>query len=217
MALKFGTPLKGKDYVSAGSSHQVVWPAAANTAFGNHVAGIVRDQQGALDQMSSRSSEGKADSQVIISAKGTLADKQYLLWGDNGSTSPSVPYGTGFKQSARTWKVQNSGNVGTVQVAFPEELLPLGGLLLTSTSGDFSDAVSHPLTQVDLHGVVYYAADTELADGSFFTFAEKMPEIQLTGLDVWAGSQKLGMNLPFSPSKMGGYEVTVPRMAILSG
>lgn len=80
MALKFGTPLKGKDYVSAGSSHQVVWPAAANAAFGNHVAGIVRDQQGALDQVSSRSSEGKADSQVIISAKGTLADKQYLLW-----------------------------------------------------------------------------------------------------------------------------------------
>ena len=28
LALKFGTPLKGKDYVSAGSSHQIVWPTA---------------------------------------------------------------------------------------------------------------------------------------------------------------------------------------------
>lgn len=213
MALKFGTPLKGKDYVSAGSSHQDVWPAAANAAFGNNIAGIAHDQQGALAQDSSRSNEGPAASQVLISAKGTLADKQYLLWGDNGSTSPWVPYGSGFKQSARTWKVQNTGNVGTVQVAFPEGMLPLGGLLLSSASGDFSDAVPHPLTPVELHGGMYYAADAELPDGSFFTFAEKMPEIQLTGLDVWAGSQKLGMNPPFSPSKMGGYEVIVPEDA----
>ncbi|MBA2937664.1 S-layer homology domain-containing protein [Paenibacillus sp. CGMCC 1.16610] len=213
MALKFGTPLRGKDYVSAGLSHQVVWPTAANAAFGHNIAGIVRDQQGALAQETSRSSEGPAASQVIVSAKGALADKQYLLWGDNGSTAPSVPYGTGFKQSARTWKVQNTGNVGTVQVAFPEAMLPLGGLLLTSTSGDFNDAVPHPLTPVELHGGIYYAVDADLADGSYFTFAEKMPEIQLSSLDVWAGGQKLGMNPAFSPSKMGGYEVIVPQDA----
>lgn len=213
MALKFGTPLKGKDYVSAGSSHQIVWQAGANAAFGHNIAGIARDQQGALAQETSRSSEGPAASQVIISAKAALADKQYLLWGDNGSTAPSVPYGTGFKQSARTWKVQNTGGVGTVQAAFPEGMLPLGGLLLTSASGDFTDAVSVPLTPVELHGGVYYAADAQLADGSFFTLAEKMPDIQLTSLDVWAGSQKLGMNPPFSPSKMGGYEVIVPQDA----
>ncbi|MDD9267146.1 chondroitinase-B domain-containing protein [Paenibacillus sp. GCM10023248] len=210
LALKFGTPLKGKDYVSAGTSPQVVWPSAANAAYGHNVAGIVRDQQGALAQSTGRSSEGGTSSQVVISAKQALADKQYLLWGDNGSTAASLPYGTDFKQSARTWKVRNTGDVGTVQVAFPQEMLPLGGLLLTSTSEDFSHAVPHPLSPVELHGAAYYAADAELADGTYFTYAEKMPSIQLSSLEVWADSQKLGMNTPFTPVKMDGYEVIVP-------
>ncbi|MEC0226363.1 chondroitinase-B domain-containing protein [Paenibacillus alba] len=213
MALKFGTPLKGKDYVSAGPSPMVVWPTDANMAYGNNIAGIAHDQQGALAQATSRSSEGQASSQVIITAKQALADKQYLLWGDNGSLAPSVPYGADFKQSARTWKVRNTGNVGTVQVAFPASMLPLGGLLLTSGSSDFSHAVPLSLTPVEVHGEAYYAADTVLADGSFFTFAEKMPAIQLSALDVWNGSQKIGMNIPFVSSKMDGYEVIVPQTA----
>ncbi|NOU65362.1 hypothetical protein GC096_15110 [Paenibacillus sp. LMG 31461] len=213
MALKFGTPLKGKDYVSAGVSPQVVWPSTLNTAFNNNVAGIAKDQEGALALDTSRSSEGPASSQVIISAKQTMVDKQYLLWGDNGSTAPSTPYGSGFKRLTRTWKAQNTGNVGTVQVAFPQGLLPSGGLLLTSSSGDFSDAVSLPLTQVNLHGETYYSADAMLANGSYFTFAEKLPDIQLSALDVWAGSQHLGMTPSFLPTKLDGYEVTVPEDA----
>ncbi|WP_338111660.1 S-layer homology domain-containing protein [Paenibacillus aceris] len=213
MALKFGTPLKGKEYMSAGPSSQIVWPAAANAAYSNNIAGIVRDIEGALAQDTSRSSEGQTSSQVIISAKQALSDKQYLLWGDNGSTASSVPYGAGFKQLSRIWKVQNTGNVGIVQVAFPEGMLPLGGLLLTSRSGEFSDAVPHPLTKVELHGGVYYAADAELADGSFFTFAEKMPAVQLSALEAWVGSQKLEMNTPFAPSQINGYEVIVPQEA----
>ncbi|KRE49859.1 chondroitinase-B domain-containing protein [Paenibacillus sp. Soil724D2] len=213
MALKFGTPLKGKDYVSAGPSPMVVWPTESNMTYGNNIAGIARDQQGALAQATSRSSEGQASSQVIITAKQALADKQYLLWGDNGSMASSVPYGADLKQSARTWKVRNTGNVGTVQVAFPAAMLPLGGLLLKSGSSDFSHAVPLSLTPVEVHGEAYYAADTELVDGSFFTFAEKMPAIQLTALDVWDGSQKIGMNIPFVPSKMEGYEVIVPQAA----
>ncbi|MGO4495040.1 chondroitinase-B domain-containing protein [Paenibacillus sp. 2RAB27] len=210
MAIKFGTPLKGKDYVSAGVSPQVVWPSTLNTAFNNNVAGIAKDQEGALALDTSRSSEDPAASQIIISAKQAMVDKQYLLWGDNESTAPAVPYGSGFKRSTRTWKAQNTGNVGTVQVAFPQRMLPSGGLLLTSSSGDFSDAVSLPLTQVNLHGETYYAADATLANGSNFTFAEKLPDIQLSALDVWAGSRHLGMTPSFSPTKLDGYEVTVP-------
>ncbi|NQX59819.1 chondroitinase-B domain-containing protein [Paenibacillus qinlingensis] len=210
MALKFGTPLKGKDYISAGGSSQVVWPSTINAAFNNNVAGIAKDEEGALALDTSRSSEGPASSQVIISTKQTMADKQYLLWGDNGSTAPSTPYGSGFKRLSRTWKAQNSGHVGAVQVAFPQGLLPSGGLLLTSSSGDFNDAVSLPLTQVNLHGETYYAADATLANGSYFTFAEKLPDIQLSALDVLAGNQHLAITPSFLPAKLDAYEVTVP-------
>lgn len=213
MALKFGTPLKGKDYVTAGVSSQVVWPSTINAAFNNNVAGIAKDEEGALALDTSRSSEDPTASQIFISAKQSLSDKQYLLWGDNKSTAPSIPYGTGFKRSTRTWKAQNTGNVGAVQVAFPLGMLPSGGLLLTSSSGDFSDAVSLPLTQVNLHGETYYAADVTLANGSYFTFAEKLPDIQLSALDIWAGSQHLGMTPSFLPTKLDGYEVTVPEDA----
>ncbi|OAS15093.1 chondroitinase-B domain-containing protein [Paenibacillus oryzisoli] len=213
MALKFGTPLKGKDYVSAGVTPQVVWPYTLNAAFNNNVAGIARDEEGALAMDTSRSGEDPVASQIIISAKQALTDKQYLLWGDNESTAASVPYGSGFKRSTRTWKVQNTGHVGAVQVAFPQGLLPSGGLLLTSNSGDFSDAVSLPLTQVTLHGETYYAADATLVDGLYFTFAEKLPDIQLSALDAWTGSQHLSMTPTFSPAKLDGYEVTVPENA----
>lgn len=213
MALKFGTPLKGKDYVSAGASSQVVWPYTLNTTFSHNVAGIARDDEGALELDSSRSSEDPTVSQVIISAAQALNDKQYLLWGDDGNTAPSVPYGSGFKQSSRTWKVQNTGNVGAVQVAFPASLLPLGGLLLTSSTSDFSNAATLPLNAVQLHGESYYATNTQLADGSYFTFAEKLPDVQLSALGAWAGSQALAMMPPFAPSKLDGYEVIVPAEA----
>lgn len=211
LAIKFGTPLKEGNYLSAGFSPQVVWDAAVNAEFGNNVAGIGLDQMGALDQKQSRSSDGPAASQVLISAKQALTDKQYLLWGDNGSASPSTSYGQGFKKLARTWKVQNTGNVGQVQIAIPKSVIPLGGVLLKSDSSGFANTTPIPMSLAQVGGVDYYVAEANLSNGTYFTFAEKLPEIQLSSLELWVGTQQITMNTPFVPFKSNGYEAVVPQ------
>jgi hypothetical protein len=208
LALKFGLTLKAGNYLSAGPSPDVVWDATANDGYNNHIAGIGLDRIGALDLQQSRSSQGDAAEQVIVSSKEALSDKQYLVWGDNASTQQHSPYGAGYMKWARTWKVQNTGHLGTVQVAIPSGMLPLGGLLLTSSHSNFDNAVSVPLTQATMHGASYYVADVQLNSGVYFTFAEKLPEVQLSRLEIQSGAQNVLTG--FLPSKTNGYSATVP-------
>jgi hypothetical protein len=208
LAIKFGTSLTEGNYLSAGSSPLVVWDAAVNAAYNNNVAGVALDQVGALAQAQSKSSSPGVP-QVVIRAANSLTDKQYLLWGDNGSTEPAVPYGSGFMKLARTWKVQNTGNTGTVQVAIPVSVIPLGGVLLQSNDNGFVSSTQVPLSPTQIGGVDYYAAEATLTDGSYFTFAEKLPEVQLTSLELWDAAQQVAMNTAFLPSKTSGYEAVV--------
>ncbi|WP_259617991.1 S-layer homology domain-containing protein [Paenibacillus doosanensis] len=211
LAIKFGLTLKEGDYLSAGPSPQIVWNAAANAGYGNHIAGIGADEVGALQQTQGRSSQKDQDRQILVTAKQPLADKQYLMWGDNDSQDDGVPYGTDYKRLSRIWKVQQTGGVGTVQVAVPADLIPLGGVLLTSGGTDFGSASATPMTAATIHGAPYYVADAALASGSYFTFAEKLPDVQLTKLEIWNGAENaLG---GFDPGKMNGYEALVPEGA----
>ena len=208
LAIKFGMTLKEGDYLSAGPSPQIVWDAAANSAFSNHIAGIGLDQIGALNQTQSRSSQKDPAQQVIITAKQSLADKQYLIWGDNDSQAAKIPYGANYQRLSRTWKVQNTGQVGTVQVAVPASLIPLGGVLLTSNNSNFEQASAIPMVEAALHGDSYYIADASLSNGSYFTFAEKLPEIPLTNLEIWSGASNVLTG--FLPGQTG-YEAVVPQ------
>ncbi|WP_246315781.1 S-layer homology domain-containing protein [Paenibacillus foliorum] len=207
LAIKFGIGLQEGDYLSAGPSPQVVWNAAANADYRSSIAGIGKDLLGALDQQQSRSADIPTD-QVVISAKQPLLDKQYLLWGDNGSAG-SMPYGTEYKRLTRSWKAQNTGNVGAVQIAIPRSVIPLEGVLLTSNSSGFENEVASPLSLKTIQGMEYYAADVTLADGSYFTFAEKLPQVLLNSFEVWDGAAPVSLNETFAPSKTSGYEAVV--------
>ncbi|WP_214628404.1 S-layer homology domain-containing protein [Paenibacillus agaridevorans] len=214
LAIKYGLTLPAGDYLSAGSAPQTVWDSASHTGYSHNIAGIGRDEIGALDQRQSRSGAGGANAvQVLIGTPEgeTLADKQYLLWGDDGQTADPMPYGSGHMRLSRTWKAQNTGEVGHVRIAIPRNAMPLGGLLLTSASSDdWTHATEIPLTEVTLRGESYYAGEATLANGSYFTFAEQMPQLQLSGLTVKDGNQAVVLNTPFDPSKTDGYEALVP-------
>jgi hypothetical protein len=211
LAIKYGIAIKSGDYLSAGSTPQVVWDAAANTEYNNSVAGIANDTVGALDQRQSRSGEGPVGEQVIISSQG-LADKQYLIWGnDNGSIAPTTVYQTDYKRLGRTWKVQNTGNVGEVQVAIPKSAIPLGGILITSGNNNFSGATNLALNEITIGGTAYFAASATLVDGMYFTFAETLPQAKLNTLEVWHGTQNVTFG--FDPTKAKGYEIVLPKDA----
>ncbi|WP_415326897.1 beta strand repeat-containing protein [Chryseobacterium sp. MMS23-Vi53] len=197
LAVKYGITLTStQNYLS--STNQVVWNATANSGFGNNIAGLGRDT--ALNQRQSMSSNpGK---QILISTTGLtstntgnstqLTDGQYLIWGDNGlakmSTVPiSGVSGVNYR-FASVWKAQNTGNVGTVRVAWPANLKNLKLVQSSDTIFDGTDTVTDMSANTQtVNGVTYNYADVTLADGQYFTLASyvQAPGGVVNGLTQW--------------------------------
>lgn len=186
LSVKYGTTYANgaKNYVNA--SGLTVWNATANSGNKNNISGIARDDQGALLQKQSWSTN--AGQQVLIGVgglantnaanSGTLTNNQYLIWGDNGlAKTPSVAIAgiTGVSHRfASIWKVQNTGTVGTVRVAWPKNLANLS-LIQSSDSLIAAGDVLTPMTgEITINSIVYNYADVTLADGQYFTFAAKL-------------------------------------------
>lgn len=198
LAIKYGTSYANgtKDYKS--STGATVWTATTNAGNKNNIAGIARDDNGALLQKQSWSTN--AGQQVLIGVgglantnaanSGTLANNQYLIWGDNGlQKTPSVAV-TGMAglshRFAAIWRVQNTG-VGTVRVAWPKNLTNLSLIQSTDSIITAGDVVTTMTGEVTIDSVVYKYADVTLSNGQYFTFAAKMsgPGGVTTGLLMW--------------------------------
>lgn len=186
LAIKYGTSYANgtKDYKSATGA--TVWNAATNVGNKNNLAGIARDDQGALLQKQSWSTN--AGQQVLIGVgglantnaanSGTLTNNQYLIWGDNGlSKTPSVTVTgmTGLSHRfAAIWRAQNTGSVGTVRVAWPKNLTNLSLIQSTDSIIAAGDVVTAMTGEVTINSVVYNYADVTLSNGQYFTFAAKL-------------------------------------------
>lgn len=199
LAIKYGnTFAKGQvDYVN--STGNPVWTAAVNDGYHHNIAGIARDDNSALYQKQSWSINN--GNQVLIGV-GTLANTndgnsgildngQYLVWGDNGldkvPTIPTTAFSGLSHHFAAVWKVQNTGNVGTVRVAWPKSFNHLTLIQSVDATIDGSDAVTIMDNEVTINDVVYNYADITLTNGSYFTFAAKLagPGGVTAGLMMW--------------------------------
>jgi len=203
LAIKYGTTYAAgtRDYKN--STGAVVWSAATNTGLGNNIAGIGRDDAGALHQKQSWSTN--AGSQVLIGT-GTLSNTnagngaaltngQFLVWGDNGlAKSPNVVISgiSGISHRfASIWKVQNTGSVGNVRVAWMKNFSNLSLIQSADNVINSSDVVTNmSANETTINGVVYNYADVTLANGQYFTFAAKVaaPGGVNTDLRVWLKS-----------------------------
>lgn len=204
LAIKYGiTYMHGmKDYVN--STHGTVWDATVNNGYHNNIAGIARDDNGALLQKQSRS-ENTAQQLVIgvgnledlnMDNSGTLADGQFLLWGDNGQANsftdfqPTLRPAHGINLLMKSvWKVQNTGSVGTVRVAWPEGNENLTLVQSSDATFDLSDQfINMSANTVTINGITYNYADVTLVDGEYFTFGSLIkhaPGGVFNGLSVW--------------------------------
>ncbi|HCM33879.1 thrombospondin type 3 repeat-containing protein, partial [Chryseobacterium sp.] len=183
LSVKWGSTLIG-DYVNSGST--VVWNTSAT--YQNNILGIARDNISALYQKQSRSEN--PNQKLIIGAgnslantnaanTNTLTDGQFLIVGDNGLkqglyTPLSYTAGSNGATNFRfesVWKVQNTGTVGNVTVAWPKGIKNL--YLVQSSDQTFAGGNTYtPMsTEVTVNGVVYNTANVTLANGQFFTFA----------------------------------------------
>lgn len=182
MAIKYGTTYAAgaRNYVNSAGSP--VWTVATNPGYNKNIAGIARDNAGALHQKQSWSTN--PGRQVLIGTTGLantnadnatgLSDGQFLLWGDNGlAKSPSVSVSglSGITHHfAAIWKVENTG-VSTVRVAWPKGLTNLSLIRSSDATIGAGDDVSLMAgNEVSVNGVVYNYADVTLANGTYFTF-----------------------------------------------
>ncbi len=197
-AIKYGISLPHNYIASDGTT--IVWSQTTNTGYNNNIAGLSNDNGSSLSQKQSNSiNDGR---QVLIATTGLadanadntvgLSSGQFLLWGDNGlSKSPSVEITgiTGISHRfAAIWKVQNTSSVGTVRVAWMKSLANLS--LIQSDDATFTsadDVTNMTGNEITINGVVYNYADVTLDNGSYFTFAAKVPAPGgvATGLTQW--------------------------------
>lgn len=191
LALKYGRPLdqaEPRDYLASDGA-TVFWNATANGAYPNNLAGIARDDASQLNQKQSKS--GNPGLQVAIGHGNVIAaanaanpsnfaaDRSALVWGDNGGsvaawTSAGAP--PNRQVVARTWKVQETGAVGSVKVraadnggpdGLPDELGRTVQLLVDA-DGDFTAGAD--TVPMALNGA-NWEANVDFTNGQFFTFA----------------------------------------------
>ena len=184
LAIKYGMTLDqtvATDYVASDAT--VVWNATTNSTHNNDIAGIGQDDEASLNQLQSQSIN--TDYIVTISNASALTNFEYLVWGNDdgavGILSSEVPAGipaTADGRLTREWRVDETGDVGTVTIAF--ELSQQGALrkdgvasdyaLLIDADGDFSNATVHTAGAA-INGTEISFTGVDFTDGYYFSLA----------------------------------------------
>ncbi|SDG29776.1 Por secretion system C-terminal sorting domain-containing protein [Dyadobacter soli] len=200
LAVKYGVTLSNtNNYIT--SAGDTVWYASSSASFYNNVAGLGRDNISALHQKQSRSQHANTNNQVTIGLgeiaatnatnPGTIADGQFLVWGDNGQTQAMTNNSSSYfaftyngsldngRMTKRAWKVQNTAMGQEVLIRFPQAsvgnttFLDEGCsqfvLILADDAGFTTNEYVVPLTS---NGTDYEAKHTFPAGVSYFTFGK---------------------------------------------
>lgn len=205
VALKYGLTLDQatvQNYLNSSSS--MVWDAATNIPYNNNIAGVGRDDASGLLQKQSRSINTGIQpviGNVTIAGSNALntnsfsSNMSYLVWGsDTGSTNlfaSSFNYAGLTGRMARIWKVQETGNVGTVKVALAVSQLPASlsqpALVVSSDSSFDGSDTRVAMTLETIGGVDYYTGTVDFTTGQYFTFAGTLsaPGGVVAGLSGW--------------------------------
>jgi hypothetical protein len=191
LAIKYGAPMPGRNYIS--SHEKVLWKADENSAYSHRMAGLGRDDAFELYQKQSRSAY---DSGLLTFGINRLAasndentatvnDGDFLLWGDNNGSRVSKP-GEGsdsvLSLVQRKWLLTATGN--TVSQLATEVTLDLSRLPSTSLGywlvvdrsgqGNFSvDNLEYILPDRMTNGLAVYKVqwDTDRSGKDSFGFA----------------------------------------------
>ena len=150
LSIKYGTGLKGGNYVS--SEKKLLWHVEQNAAYGKNIAGIGRDDFFKLYQ---KQSSSPYDSGLLIMSSGTLSNsntsntstinnQDFILWGSNNSPLSTIP-GEGSDSILlyvnRKWMATATGNTAKdlgVELSIAQSKLPaeaLGYWLVIDRSG----------------------------------------------------------------------------------
>ena len=217
LAVKYGITMS-EDYIAADGATKV-WDKTANSAYHNNVAGIARDDASALNQKQSKSVNAGEQLSVGLGAIATTNaenantfthNASYLVWGDNGLTTSTLvdldtsacpAPGVTEKRVERIWKVQETSDVGAVQLQL--DSLPFNTsyqiFMLVSDSASFTTYESIPVTAT-VDGKFLTTYDFPANSAKYITFAgnTSLPANICTGgaktIDWWDDGWDWGTN-----------------------
>lgn len=218
LAIKHGITLDNQDNSALivegdyilGDGVTKAWNYTANATFHNNVFGIGREDCQGLNQKQAVSvntgiqpivsTTGFAANNVA-NTEGFTADESFEMI---GSDAGAATFGTAIaapsaananNRMTRLWKVQETGTVGTVKVAFPTGLGNGGTVYLvrsTDATFDASDDFT-PLSNLTIGSTNYLAADIDFNNGDYFTVATYLVGPGgVVGADFWIKSDDAG-------------------------
>ena len=192
LAIKYGTGLRGGNFVSADA--KVLWSLEQNAAWSNDISGIGRDDTFKLYQKQSGSAY---DSGLLVISAGAMAetnalnttqlpDKSFILWGGNGrklTSQKGAEADSILSLIQRKWLVSVHGSGAkdiSTEIHVDQSRLPahdLGYWLVIDRSGrnNFSvDNLEYILPDRIENGKIIYKNvqwDTDVSGGDNFGFA----------------------------------------------
>ncbi len=189
LAIKYGITVDQttpQNYLASDGT-TVYWDATANATYKYNITGICRDDNAALNQKQSRSSNTSNNGDLITIGLGTIAtdnsnnanslssDKTALLWGDNGSatsfTTPLSGNTSVNRRMDRLWKVQITGTVGAVELALKDIGFSSNIYLIQSNDATIDNTDNFTLlTNTTLNGTAVFTTTTSFSNGQYFTF-----------------------------------------------
>ena len=155
LAVKSGITLDQSVATNYNSSGGVVIYNATGThnSYRNDIAGIGIDNGSALNQP--RSKSVNSDAIVTMSTPSAMATGEFLIWGNDNDDDGTVEEiytgipGTVAARLDRVWRVDQTGDVGTVTVAFDLNGISVAGttasdfkLLVDSVDSDFTSGAT---------------------------------------------------------------------------
>ena len=178
LALKYGitldqsaAALNDRHYYTSGGVR--VWNAQVNAAYAQDIAGIGRDEASCFLQPQSKSQNRSGI--LRVASAGELEDGSFMVWGNNGAalnafSDTGMP--NGYLGLDRIWKVQTTGAIGAVDIAFPSGALGKSNgsnyflIVDTDNNGLFSDESPRSFTAEDGEFIL---KNVNLSNGNRFT------------------------------------------------
>ncbi|UUC44934.1 T9SS type A sorting domain-containing protein [Flavobacterium cerinum] len=193
LSVKYGISLlSNTDYID--SYNNKVWDYEKNSDFNNRITGIGRDNNSGLYQKQSGNAEkeglyigyGTIDS-TNAANKTQIADKTFMLWGDNGGSTAlkKNKNEAGISKIKRIWKTQNtpSDSISTTVLIHPKQMQmdqktenqeEIWLAVAPNDSGNFDYTTANYYRPIATkEATLYYKNvfwDTDKSGGDLFTF-----------------------------------------------
>lgn len=207
LAVKYGITLNSGATNYLNSSGATVWNVTTNSGYNNNIFGIALDNTSGLHQRQGRSINagaqpviGHGSTLVSLNSSGTAltTNDSYLIAGsDNGALAFNtfLPGVAGVNARLdRIWRVQETGTIGTVTVAWPSTDASLQLIVSNDATFNGSDN-TYPTTAITINGTDYRQASVDLTGGQYFSFASlsSAPGGYWNNLALWLSSERAGV------------------------